>query len=279
MLPPIIILGSLGLLFGVGLYVASKVFHVDIDPRVSQICSALPGANCGACGLAGCSGLAKAIVHGSAAVDACLPGGEEVVELIADIMGVEATTKDKEIAVLRCNGKDVKNRFDYQGIPTCAAANNTQGGHKKCTYGCLMYGDCDLACPFDAIQMVNDFPVVDEVKCTGCGNCVTACPRDLYFLKSLTKLVHVLCMSKAKAKDTMQACKVGCIGCKKCEKECKFDAIYIADFLSTIEYDKCTSCGACVRVCPTNSIINLRKERKEKGLWPVKKAKVEGSEN
>lgn len=272
MLPPIIILGTLGLLFGVGLYIASKVFHVDIDPRVERICGALPGANCGACGLAGCSGLAKAIVHGSASIDACTPGGDEVTIIIADIMGVEAVARDREIAVLRCQGRDVKDRFEYQGIPTCVAADNTMGGHKECTYGCLMYADCERACPFDAIHMIGNFPVVDEVKCTGCGNCVTACPRDLYFLKPLGRLVHVCCMSYDKPKDTMKVCKVGCIGCRKCEKECKFDAIHITDFLSTIDYEKCTSCGACVRVCPTNSILNFRKERKEKGLWPVKKA-------
>lgn len=272
MLPPIIILGSLGLLFGIGLYIASKVFHVDIDPRVERIEHALPGANCGACGLAGCTGLAKAIVHGDAAVDACLPGGHETAEIIADIMGVETTEKERLVAVLRCRGKNVEDRFEYRGIPTCAAAGKTQGGPKECTYGCLRYGDCERACPFDAIQMIDGWPVVDEKKCTACGNCVEACPRDLYFLKPLGRLVHVTCTSHDKAKDVMNICDVGCIGCKKCERECKFDAIHVNDFLSLIDYEKCTSCGACVRVCPTNSIVNFRRERKEKGLWPVKKA-------
>lgn len=272
MLAPILILGILGLLFGVGLYVASKVFHVDIDPRVEQICGALPGANCGACGLAGCSGLAKAIVHGSASVDACIPGGEEVAHIVADIMGVKAEVKDKQVAVLRCKGRDVKDRFEYRGIPTCVAANQTLGGPKNCIYGCLMYGDCEKACPFDAIHMVNGFPVVDEVKCKSCGACVEACPRNLYFLKPLGRLVHVTCMSNDKAKDVMSICKVGCIGCKKCEKECKFDAIHITDFLASIDYEKCTSCGMCVKVCPTNAIVNFRMNRKDRGLWPVKKA-------
>ena len=272
MLQPIIILGTMGLLFGVGLYIASKVFFVKVDPRVEQVSHALPGANCGACGLAGCSGFAKAIVHGSADVAGCIPGGEDIAHLIADIMGVEAKTKDKEVAILCCKGRDVKDRFVYQGIPTCLAAAQTQGGHKECVYGCLQYGDCSHACPFDAITMVDGFPVVNEKKCTGCGNCVDACPRNLFMLKPLGRLVHVTCKSLDKAKDVMKACKVGCIGCKKCEKICKFDAIHIGNFLAEIDYEKCTSCGLCVKECPTSAIINFRKERKEIGLWPVKKA-------
>lgn len=271
MIAALIILGTLGLIFGIGLYFASKVFFVQVDPRVDQICAALPGANCGACGLAGCSGYAKAIVHGSVSVDACIPGGEAVAHIVADIMGIEAKVRDKEVAVLGCSGRDVESRFDYSGIPTCQAANSTLGGNKKCIYGCLMYGDCERACPFDAISMVNGFPVVDEARCTGCGNCVKACPRNLYDLRPLKSLVHVTCKSFDKAKDVMQICKVGCIGCKKCEKECKFGAIHVENFLSKIDYEKCTSCGLCVKACPTNAIANLRNERKERGLWPVNK--------
>lgn len=276
MLQPLIILGILGLLFGIGLYIASKVFYVEIDPRVEQICEALPGANCGACGLAGCSGFAKAIVHGSASVDACIPGGEHVAHLVADIMGIEAITRDKEVAILKCRGKDVKTRFDYHGIPTCLAASQTLGGNRECIYGCLMFGDCVKACPFDAIHMVDGFPLVDEVKCTSCGNCVKACPKDLYELRMLKSLVHVNCMSYDRAKDVLRTCKVGCIGCKKCEKECKFDAIHINDFLAIIDFEKCTSCGMCVKVCPSGCILNFRMERKEKGLWPVKKTQDTG---
>lgn len=275
MLPPLIILGTLGLFFGVGLYIASKVFFVKVDPRVERLCEVLPGSNCGACGLAGCSGLAKAIVHGSAGIDACTPGGEDVAHLLADIMGVEARVRDKQVAVLMCKGRDVKDRFQYQGIPTCAAADNTAGGQKECIYGCLMLADCERACPFDSIHMVDGFPVVDETKCTGCGKCVPACPRDLYQMHYLKSLVHVRCRSFDKPKDVMKVCKVGCIGCGKCVEVCKFDAIEVTNFLSEIYYENCTSCGLCVKVCPTNTIDNLRKERKEKGLWPVKKAKVD----
>jgi len=273
MIAPLIILGALGLLFGFGLFIASRIFFVKVDERVEQLEIVLPGTNCGACGLAGCGGLAKAIVHGQADVTACVAGGEEVAHLIADVMGVEAGSVDKRVAILRCRGKDVADRFQYEGIKTCAAANLVQGGPKVCAYGCINFGDCVKACPFDALHMVDGYPLVDEDRCTSCGRCVEACPKTLFELVSLKSTVHVLCQSRAKGKDTRAACKVGCIACKKCEKICPFDAIHIEDNLAVIDYEKCTSCGKCVDECPMNTIGNFRLDRKAKGLWPVKKKK------
>lgn len=271
MLYPILILGFLGLFFGVGLYIASKLFHVHIDPRVEKVEACLPGANCGACGLAGCSSLAKAIVHGSADVAACTPGGGEVAHLIAEVMGVGVEGRDKEVAILHCQGKEVGNRFEYKGVKTCKAANLMQGGPKSCVFGCIGYGDCEAACPFDAIDMIDGFPVVNEEKCTACGKCVEVCPKNLFSIRKIKSLVHVSCKSIDKPKDTRTNCKVGCIACQKCVKVCKFDAIHVNNFLAEIDYDKCISCGLCERECPTNAIANLRKTRKEKGLWPLKK--------
>jgi RnfABCDGE-type electron transport complex B subunit len=279
MLPPIIILGSLGILFGFGLFVASRVFRVHIDPRVGRIQHALPGSNCGACGFAGCSGFAKAIVHGSADVAGCIPGGEDVSHLVADIMGVEAQTVEKRVAVLHCNGREVPDKYEYEGIRTCQAASLLFGGPKECPYGCIAFGDCAKACPFDALHMVNDFPEVDEEKCTSCGKCVAACPKGLFELVSLSGLVHIRCESTDKGKLVRKYCNVGCIGCKKCETVCKFDAVHIEDNLARIDYEKCTSCGMCVKECPTGTILNYRKARKELGLWPVKKAEEKQDED
>jgi len=271
MLPPLIILGVLGLLFGMGLYIASRVFRVRVDPRIDMVEHALPGANCGVCGLAGCSALAKAIVHGSVDVTACIPGGEHVAHLVADIMGVEAKEVEKDVAIFRCQGRDVPDRFEYRGIETCAAANLIHGGPKECRVGCIGFGDCSKVCPFDALHMVDGFPLVDEAKCTGCGKCVEACPKNLFELLSVTKLVHVRCVNCEPGKFVRKYCKVGCIGCKKCENVCKFDAVHIENNLAVFDYEKCTSCGMCVKECPTDTIVNYRQERKDVGLWPVKK--------
>lgn len=270
MLEPLIILGALGLLFGIGLFIASRVFFVKVDERVERIEGVLPGTNCGACGLAGCGGLAKAIVHGQADVTGCIAGGEDVAHLIADVMGVVPGTVEKRVAILRCNGRNVKDRFQYSGIRTCEAANLVMGGPKACSFGCIAFGDCVKACPFDALHLVNGYPVVDEDTCTSCGRCVEACPKQLFELVSLKHTVHVQCQSRATGKDTRTACDVGCIACRKCEKVCPFDAIHVENNLAVIDFEKCTSCGKCVKECPTNTIGDYRLARKEKGLWPVK---------
>lgn len=273
MLEPIIILGALGLLFGIGLFIASRVFFVKIDGRVEMIERVLPGTNCGACGLAGCTGLAKAIVHGQADVMGCVAGGENVADQVAEVMGVKAGAVEKKVAVLRCQGRNVKDRFVYEGIRTCEAAILIQGGPKECSYGCIRFGDCAGACLFDALHMVDGFPQVDEAKCTSCGKCVEACPKHLFELVGLGETVHVQCQSHDMPKNTRQVCDVGCIGCKKCEKICPFDAIHVENNLAVIDFEKCTSCGKCVDECPMNTIGQLRMKRKELGLWPVKKAK------
>ena len=125
---------------------------------------------------------------------------------------------------------------------------------------------------FGAIRMVDGIPEVDEGKCTGCGKCALACPKGLFDMLPVASTVHVCCASNDSGKITRGACSVGCIACRKCEKICKFDAITIVDNLAIFDYEKCTSCGLCVKECPTGSILNFRKDRKAKGLWPIKKA-------
>ncbi|MBT3182417.1 MAG: RnfABCDGE type electron transport complex subunit B [Deltaproteobacteria bacterium] len=271
MLPSLMILGFLGLLFGFGLFIASRVFRVNVDVRIARVEHALPGANCGACGLAGCGAFAKAIVHGSADITGCIPGGDSVAHLVADIMGVEAKEVEKDVAILRCQGKDVQDRYEYQGVKTCAAAALIHGGPKSCLEGCIGFGDCCKVCPFDALHMKDGLPVVDEAKCKSCGKCVEACPKGLFDLQPIGKLVHVRCKNHELGKFVRKSCAVGCIACKKCEKICKFDAVHIENNLAVFDYEKCVSCGLCVKECPTGTIVNLRMERKTIGLWPIKK--------
>jgi len=62
MLGGLLIMGALGVLCGAGLALASKIFYVYVDPKIEAVDEALPGANCGGCGLPGCS--ANAAAHG-----------------------------------------------------------------------------------------------------------------------------------------------------------------------------------------------------------------------
>ena len=179
----VITLGSLGLLFGVGLAVAAKKFYVKVDPKVEQINEILPGANCGACGHPGCSAYANAVAAGQVAANKCTPGGSEVSDQVAKIMGLEAVAaEDPMVVVVQCQGgyKEAAEKFHYEGLPDCSAAALIGGGHKACSYGCLGHGSCEKDCPFDAITMsANGLPVIDEEKCTACGVCVVTCPRDI----------------------------------------------------------------------------------------------------
>ncbi|HOO34192.1 MAG TPA: RnfABCDGE type electron transport complex subunit B [Thermotogota bacterium] len=87
----LILLGSLGLIFGTFLAFAAKKFEVKEDPRLKKIIEALPGVNCGACGYPGCEAFAKAVYKGDAPHDGCLPGKRQgVPDKIKAIMNEEA---------------------------------------------------------------------------------------------------------------------------------------------------------------------------------------------
>lgn len=256
----VIILGVLGILFGIGLSIASKVFHVDVDPKIEQIEEVLPGANCGACGYPGCAAYAEALVLSGAEPTFCAPGGDEVTKKVAAILGVKASSKERRIAVIHClSGGNNNTNFRYinKGVTTCLACIQLSGGRNECLYGCLGYNDCFNVCPFGAISLdENNMRIIDEDKCTGCGKCVEACPRNLIELVPISNKVHIQCMSQDKGKDAKAKCgnNTACIGCGLCAKKCPVDAITLENNLATINYEKCVSCGLCATVCPTKAI-------------------------
>lgn len=270
------VLGGIALVSAVVLYVCSKKFAVYEDPRLGQVTALLPGANCGGCGYPGCSGMASALVKGADAgsLDGlyCPVGGAEVMGQVADLLGMAVANTEPKVAVVRCNGTcELRPRIaEYSGLRTCTAMNSCGAGETGCGYGCLGCGDCVSACSFGAIK-INDetgLPEVDEDKCTACGACVNACPRHIIELRKRgvkNRRVYVRCVNKDKGAAAMKACKVACIGCGKCEKECKFGAITIQGNLSYIDPDKCRLCRKCVEVCPTHAIVAIN--------FPVPKAK------
>ena len=175
-----IVLCVLGIIFGIILAVASKVFAVEKDPREEAITECLPGANCGGCGYPGCGGYANAVVKGLAPVDACSPGGAEVAKKIGAIMGVEVEEGARKIAQVMCTGGGHdKTRYDYVGLESCLAISRVSSGPLQCSYGCLGGGDCVEACKFDAIHVVDGVARVDYDKCKGCGMCAQKCPKHI----------------------------------------------------------------------------------------------------
>jgi len=185
-------IGGLGLLAGIGLAAASKIFYVYVDPKIVEMEEALPGANCGGCGLPGCTAAAQAIVVGQLAPNACVGGGPDVHEKVAEILGVEVEVKEPEIAQIGCrysvNKADLK--YLYDGVTDCRAAMLLDNGSKECPIGCIGLGSCIKACPFGALSMGDDdLPVVHEDICTGCGTCVRTCPRGIITLTSVTNRI------------------------------------------------------------------------------------------
>lgn len=253
-----VIVGIVGLIVGLFLGIAAISFKVDVDEREEAILEALPGNNCGGCGYAGCSGLAAAIVKGEAPVNACPVGGEAVGNTIAAIMGVEAEAANKKVAFVHCKGNCNKAKTDYQyyGVEDCAmVAFVPGGGPKSCNYGCLGYGSCVKACPFDAIHIVDGIAVVDKEACKACGKCVAACPKNLISLVPYDAKHIVACSSKDKGPVAMKVCEVPCIGCGLCKKNCPSGAIEVVDFHAIIDQEKCTKCGKCAEVCPKKCIV------------------------
>lgn len=253
---PALILGVCGLLAGVLLTVAAKVFHVEVDERIEKISEALPQANCGACGFAGCGDYAAAIVNSGAETNLCKPGGSKSATAIAKILGTSAAEVIPTAAVVHCNGNcnATETAFEYDGVQSCKAVKRFYGGNGKCKYGCIGLGDCEQVCDNDAVVIKDGIASIIAAKCGSCGKCVKACPNSLISIRPLAKTVSVLCSSGDNGKATKLSCKNGCIGCKICEKKCPVGAIKVENFHASINYDLCTSCGECMQACPVKAI-------------------------
>lgn len=262
LLSTILTLSLLGILAAVVLYFVAQKFKVEEDPRIDEVEKMLPGANCGGCGFAGCRGMADALVkNDDISALFCPVGGGDTMKGIAAYLGKTAPEKEPMVATVRCGGTCEKrprtNTFD--GAKSCAVASSLYVGETACAYGCLGYGDCVDACAFDAIRINPETGIaeVDAEKCTACGACVKACPKNIIELRKKWpkgRAVYVGCVSKDKGAVVMKACKAGCIGCGKCEKVCAFGAITIENNLAYIDPHKCKLCRKCVNECPTGAI-------------------------
>ena len=255
------VLAVMGGVFGAVLAIASKVFAVKTDERLPKLTGALPGANCGGCGFAGCQAYAQAVIDGRAKIGLCAAGGAASAKKMSEIMGVEAVEVEKKVAMVKCRGQNHLQKGIYEGISDCRSAMFVGGdGPSACPNGCLGFGTCMQVCKFDAIHVVNGAARVDADKCTGCMQCVETCPRKVIIPVTYNTDIVVACSNQERGANTRKVCDIGCVGCHLCEKICEYDAIHVVNNLATVDYGKCVSCGSCAAVCPRHLISdsNLR---------------------
>lgn len=248
----------IGVLAALILAVASKIMAVEVDEKAEEIAAILPGANCGACGYAGCAGYADALSKGTTTDTAlCAPGGNNVSAAIADLLGLSAGSILPTAAVVLCQGikENTGEKMEYLGVKSCKMAVQLFGGPKDCIYGCVGFGDCIEACPYNAIHICDGVARINPMVCRACKKCVAACPKHIIDMVPLhIPRAAVLCKNKDKGAITRKECKAGCIGCMRCEKVCKFDAVKVVNNVAHVDYEKCTGCGECKDVCPVHCI-------------------------
>jgi Na+-translocating ferredoxin:NAD+ oxidoreductase RNF subunit RnfB len=259
-------MGGLGLLFAGFLAIADKKLRVEENPKIQEVNEALPGANCGACGKAGCYDFAQAVVNGDAKVDGCPVGGEETAEEVAEIMGVKAEGGAvKQVPRLMCRGgwEEAKPKpVEYEGPLSCSTMHIVSGGNKLCAYGCLGQGDCVEACPFDALVMTeNGLPKLVAEFCTSCTVCTDACPRDLLEMHPIDRDYFVFCKSHDDPKTSRQVCSVACVGCSICARPSE-GAIEMDDNLAVIDHASLDPDIIPFEKCPTAAIKKIEEERR-----------------
>ncbi len=155
MLTAILVLAGIGLVLGAVLGWAADYYKVEEDPVVEKIDAILPQTQCGQCGYPGCRPYAEAIAKGEADINRCPPGGEDGIQRLAELLGVEAKPlgeglepKLKSVAVI--------------DESTCI--------------GCTL---CIQACPVDAIVGASkQLHTIVADQCTGCELCLAPCPVD-----------------------------------------------------------------------------------------------------
>ncbi|MEG2174825.1 MAG: RnfABCDGE type electron transport complex subunit B [Oscillospiraceae bacterium] len=255
----VVSVSGIGLLCAVLLAVAARFMSVPVDERFPVIRGILPGANCGACGYAGCDAYAQAMLDDpTVKSNLCVPGADSVSRALSDALGVAFEDVVARVAVVRCQGNcdNTSHKMDYHGIDSCKAARLLYSGPGTCSYGCMGFGDCAKVCPYHAICIAGDgLAHINPLICIGCGLCADVCPNGVIELFPNQSTVHVACNNHDKGAVAMKVCKTSCIACKKCEKACLTGAITVVDQLAHIDQSKCNGCGTCVETCPKKCIV------------------------
>lgn len=252
-------IGGLTLVLGSLLVLANRRLRVEEDPRIDIVEDMLPHANCGACSYPGCRPFAEALVKGETRPGKCTVSSDEGRARIAGFLGVDVGAEEKWVARLACAGGTnvARNHARYHGLTTCGAAAQVAGGGKGCFWGCLGLGDCEVSCDFHAITMnAHALPVVDEDKCTACGDCVAACPKDLFSLHPVSHRLWVACRSLEVGDELLDDCEVACTACGRCAMDAP-ELITMRDGLPVVDYAGHHATQMPIQRCPTGAIVWL----------------------
>lgn len=259
---PALILLVLAMLFAIALAYLGKKLAVSRDERIDQVKDCLSGANCGACGYAGCDGFATALVEGKAELSSCNATSKEKKEEIAEILGLTDTGEATKVVVCCHGGQDAKDKYDYVGYGDCRSMELLAGGRKQCAWGCLGTGSCVDACQHHAVTVKQKgYSEVSLSKCISCGKCISVCPKKIIKRIPASATYYVACSNHQKGKEVRELCTKGCIACGICVKQCEVGAITIVDNLATIDYTKCINCGKCAAKCPQRCIVSTDASR------------------
>lgn len=257
----LIVMGLVGILFGLVLAFANKKFYVELNPLIHIVEDVLPKGQCGACGYAGCLAYAEAVVlNPEVTPNLCIPGKEAVANAVAELTGKAAPAIEPRIAHIKCAGDLSKavRKYSYEGIEDCVAASLLHGGPKGCQYGCLGFGTCVTQCPFDAMTLSKEgLPVINGEVCTGCDKCMSVCPKKVIQMIPTGAHVCVNCNSRDKGASVRKQCAAVCIGCGLCSKACPHGAIKIENNLAVVDSSICISLcdqAICLTKCPTEAI-------------------------
>lgn len=259
---PALILLVLAMLFAIALAYLGKKLAVSRDERIDRVKDCLSGANCGACGYAGCDGFATALVEGKAELSSCNATSKEKKEEIAEILGLTDTGEATKVVVCCHGGQDAKDKYDYVGYGDCRSMELLAGGRKQCAWGCLGTGSCVDACQHHAVTVKQKgYSEVSLSKCISCGKCISVCPKKIIKRIPASATYYVACSNHQKGKEVRELCTKGCIACGICVKQCEVGAITIVDNLATIDYTKCINCGKCTAKCPQRCIVSTDANR------------------
>ena len=259
---PALILLVLAMLFAIALAYLGKKLAVSRDERIDRVRDCLSGANCGACGYAGCDGFATALVEGKAELSSCNATSKEKKEEIAEILGLTDTGEATKVVVCCHGGQDAKDKYDYVGYGDCRSMELLAGGRKQCAWGCLGTGSCVDACHHHAVTVKQKgYSEVSLSKCISCGKCISVCPKKIIKRIPASATYYVSCSNHQKGKEVRELCTKGCIACGICVKQCEVGAITIVDNLATIDYTKCINCGKCAAKCPQRCIVSTDANR------------------